>query len=363
MLTTPVLNDIETFNATKDKEITFNVIGGSQVVGNNLIIERVSDGVAVYNQSQDTFSFKHIIPANTLKNGTNYRARIRTRDINSNWSNFSANLLFWCFSEPNLHIPTIDYENQNRVYNQTVLFETIYSQAEGEILQSYRYLLYDSNQNLLQSFPEQFADGSQTLKQEITGLDNGKLYYLEVKTLSPHGTKGTTGLIYFKPFYIAPQLSAAIEVENLFEQGAVKISTSISQIIFRLYDKNGILIHPRDVEYVYDDWIDMTREDYAVLVGDGSLNTSQSDFVLQIWCKKLPEQKTFLTFSSPYGDIELYKKDNTVRAYKTLTGLRDRRHYISNEFEATSDDEIMIYLKQENDAIDLAVEVLPTEVV
>ncbi len=358
MLTTPVLNDIETFNAIREKTIAFNVVGGNQVVGNNLIIERVNDGVAVYNQTQDTFTFRHTIPAGTLANGVNYRARIRTKDINNNWSNFSANLLFWCFSEPNLNIITIDYENQNRVYNQTVLFETTYSQSEGEVLQSYRYLLYDSNKNLLQSFPEQFTDGSETLKQEIAGLDNGVLYHLEVKTLSPHGTKGTTGLIHFKPFYIAPQLSAAIAVENLTDQGAVKISTSISQVIFRLYDNNGELIHPQDVDYLYDDWIDMTRSDYAVLVGDGSLNTPQSDFILQLWCKNLPRNKRFLSFSSPYGDIELYKIDNSIRAYKTLNGLKYSKVYTSNTFHATSDDEIMVYLKQENEAIDLMVEVL-----
>ena len=69
MLTTPILNDIKTFNATKDYPLTFNVIGGNQVVGNNLIVERISDNVVVYNQSQETFSFRHTLPAHTLQNG------------------------------------------------------------------------------------------------------------------------------------------------------------------------------------------------------------------------------------------------------------------------------------------------------
>ncbi len=41
MLTTPILSDIKTFNATKESIITFNVVGGNQVVGNNLVIERI----------------------------------------------------------------------------------------------------------------------------------------------------------------------------------------------------------------------------------------------------------------------------------------------------------------------------------
>ena len=141
MLTTPILSDIKTFNATKDNAFTFNVVGGNQVVANNLVIERVSDNAVIYDQSQETFNFRHILPAYALTNGTNYRAKIRTRDINNNWSNFSITLLFWCYSEPRLNITTIDYDNQNRVYNQTVIFETMYTQDEGEILQSYRWIM------------------------------------------------------------------------------------------------------------------------------------------------------------------------------------------------------------------------------
>jgi len=355
MLTTPILNDIKTFNATKDYTFTFNVIGGNQVVGNNLVIERISDNAVVYNQSQETFNFKHTLPAYTLTNGLNYRAKIRTKDINNNWSSFSTTLLFWCYSKPELHITTIDYENQNRVYNQTVLFEATYTQAENEIMQSYRYLLYNENKDLLKTFPEQFADGIQPLMQEITGLENGKLYYLEVVTLSPVGNTGSSGLVNFKPFYIAPKLTIAVTPENLPEQGAIKVSANIVQIILKLYDSHSNQINPMDVEYIDDEWIDMNRSDYLKLVADEGFNVFNDNFIMQLWCKDLPENKTFLTLYAPQGRLEVFKLKNRIRVYKYINDLNNPRYFVSNKYTLSSKQEKMVCLKQDNHLIDVQV--------
>lgn len=358
MLTTPILNGIKTFNATKDYTFTFNVTGGNQVVANNLVIERVSDNAIIYNQSQETFNFRHILPAYTLTNGTNYRAKIRTRDINNNWSNFSITLLFWCYSEPRLNITTIDYDSQNRVYNQTVLFETTYTQDGGEILQSYRYLLYDENKDLLKSFPEKYDDGNQPLTQEIAGLENGVLYYLEVKTLSPSGSSGTTGLINFKPFYIAPRLTVVVTPENAPKQGAIKVSANIIQIILKLYDNHGNQINLNDVEYIDEEWIDMNRIDYTKLVADEGFDVLQSNFLLQLWCKDLPEDEVFLTLYAPQGRIEMFKLKNKIRVYKYIDNLSFQGYFASNDFTLLDNQEVMIYMKQDNHLIDLQVEPL-----
>ncbi|MGJ0846652.1 hypothetical protein ACR77J_08185 [Tissierella praeacuta] len=358
MLTTPILNDIKTFDATIEHAITFNVIGGNQVVGNNLTIEKISDNTVVYNQSQETFNFKHVLPVNTLVNGVNYRAKIRTKDINGNWSSYSSSVLFWCYSKPSLYINTIDYDNQNKVYNQTVLFETIYSQSEGEILQSYRYLLYNENKDLLRSFPEQYADGTQPLTQEIAGLENNILKYLEVITISPNGNLGTTGLIPFKPFYVAPKLTVILTPENLPQQGAIKVSANIVQIILKLYDNNGNQINPTDVEYINDDLIDMNRIDYDKLIADEGFNILQSNFLLQLWCKDLPEDKTFLILHSPEGKIEMFKSKNKIRVYKYVDNLDIKGYFASNEFEINQGQDLMIYMKQDNHLIDLQVEPL-----
>src|SRR5690606_30937635 len=130
---------------------------------------------------------------------------------------------------------------------------------------------------------------------EVAGLENGVLKYLEVKTLSPNGNAGTTGLIPFKPFYVAPKLTVTLTPENLSRQGAIKVNANIIQVILKLYDNRGNQINPSDVEYIDNEWINMNRIDYDKLIADEGFNIFQSNFLLQLWCKDLPENEVFLT--------------------------------------------------------------------
>lgn len=362
MLTTPILSEIKTFDANNENIFMFQSVGGDQVTGSRLTIEKVSDNTIVYEGSSANLSFKHLLPAETLSNGVNYRARIRTKGRNTQedrietWSASSAPLLFWCYSKPELNITNID-EN-GRVNNQTVEFKTTYLQTEGETLQSYRYILYNENKNLLKSFSEIYSNGDSELIQQITGLENGISYYLEVKTISANGNIGTTGLVNFKPMYIIPKLMVRLEPENLIEKGAIKISTDIVQILLKLYDINGNEIDPSTIEYENDEWIDMTRNDYYKLVADNGFKISQSDFILQIWCKDLPENKIFLTLFSSNGKIEMFKSNKRIRVYKSINNLKFKNYYVSGEFDSTGSQELSIYMRQENNLIDLKVEAM-----
>ena len=356
MLTNPILAyPIKPFDATKDYEFIFYINNKNQVLRNNLIIENVSDNVEVYNQTIESFSYKHKVLANMLVNGTVYKVKIRTGGLDNTWSQFSEYQMFYCLTPAIITIPTIDYTNQNRVYNQTVNFEAVYTQSENEQLQSYRFLLFDSNKDLIKSFPEQFYSGSGNLSQEITGLDNGTLYYIQVKTESVNGLLSGTELIWFKPLYITPRLSLVLTPENLPEQGAIKLSANIVQIIGKLYDNNGVQVNPLDVEYIDGEWLDLTRFDYDKLNFDDGFNIAQSDFTMKLWCKNIPDDKVFLTLNSPYGKVELMKYNNRIHAIKTSMFHKLKAHFISDEFDFTSNMQYMIYLKQTNNLIDMVV--------
>ena len=358
MLTRPILKSVIPFSHTNEQRFEFNFSGQSQAVRNNLVIQKVSDNTEVYNQNQETFSLRHILPPSTLQNGIEYRARVRVGNINNQWSDFSDWIVFWVLAEPTIEITTIDYNNQNRVYNQTVMFESTYTHENNELLQSYRYLLYDSNQNLIQSFREQFADGSQPLTQEITSLENGVLYYLEVKTISANGQLGTSGKVNFRPFYIAPRLFVTLTSENLSEQGAIKISANLIQIIGKLYDQNGDEINPLDIEYVDDDWIDLTRPNYDKLIFNEGFNILQDDFLMRIWCKNIPDNMVFLKLNSAYGRIELVKYNDMIHAFKYINNSNVVSHFASNELVINQDEEFIIEAKQVNHLIDLLIEKL-----
>lgn len=363
MLSRPILKSrIKPFNAKENYDVVFYIDGNmNQIVKNNLVIEKVQDNTVVYNTTIETFALRHKIPANSLQNGVNYKMKLRVGTLDNQWSEFSEYEIFWCFSSPTINIITIDYANQNRVYNQTVEFQATYVQPEGESLQSYKYLLYNNNSDLIQSFPEKFYEGGQFLTQEVAGLENGALYYIEVKTISVNGNEGSSGLIWFKPFYLAPKLSLAITPENINAEGAVKISANILQFIGKLYNANNVQINPMDIEYLDGEWLDLTRSDYRRLVFDDGFSIDQSDFVIKMWFKNLVNstdiinRKTFMTLSSPYGKIELYKQGNQIHALKSSRYHKLVSHFVSNQLELINNEEYLLFIKSVNNMLDLEI--------
>ena len=263
--------------------------------------------------------------------------------------------LFWCFSPSTINVLNIDYENQNRVYNQTVEFQSEYIQSEGEPLKSYKYLLYDSNQDLIQSFDEKFYNNEQYLTQEIAGLDNGQLYYIELKTLSIYDSEGSSGLVWFKPFYITPRLYSVLTPEVLKEQGAIKISANIVQIIGKLYDNYGIEIEPLNVEYIDNEWLDLTRVDYKKLVYEDGFNILQNNFMLKLWFKNLQDGVPFIFLHSAYGHIEFIRFDNRIHVYKRSKNHNIVSHFVSEEVDFIDNQVYMLYVKSEKNRINMKV--------
>lgn len=364
MLTTPSLKmPIRPFDATKSYEFIFYVNGGNQVLKNNLIVEDAETGAPVYNGTQESFGYKHELLANKLVNGKQYKVRLRTGGADDKWSEFCSYELFYCFSPARITIPKeiIDTDNQNRVGNQTVDFEAVYTQDEYEVLQSYRFLLYDSNKNLIKSFPEKFYDGVEKIKQQIAGLENGELYYLQVRTESVNGLLSDTSLIWFRPFYLTPRLSAVITPVNLKEQGAIKLSSNIVQIIGKLYDVEKNEIIPSDVEYIEEKWIDLTRPSYESLVFDKGFEVMQSNYTMKLWCKNVLDDVVFLTLYSRnekgvvVGKTDLVKRNDKIHAYKTLTGNNFKAHFASDEFDFTNKLEYMIHIRQTEGLMDIVV--------
>ena len=86
-LTTPILYSIPAFDAQNSFIFQFASIGGSQVVANTLTIKNNATLSTVYSATQTTFKFEHILPANTLTNGTYYAAPLITKDANSHICN------------------------------------------------------------------------------------------------------------------------------------------------------------------------------------------------------------------------------------------------------------------------------------
>ena len=146
-LTTPILYSIPAFDATKEQTFTFAVVGGSQVNANTLTIKDNATLTTVYSQTQTSYRFEHILPANTLTNGTYYQATLTTKDAQGNESSPSAPIQFYCYSQPTFIISNMPIGNV--VTNSSFAFNVQYNQIQGEILNAYVFDLYSASGALI----------------------------------------------------------------------------------------------------------------------------------------------------------------------------------------------------------------------
>lgn len=341
-LTTPILNAITPFDATQAYTFIFSTSGGNQITQNNLVIQKVSDNTVVYNATITTFLLQHTVPANTLQNGVQYKAQIRVGDANNSWSNWSPWIVFYCFSPPVVQITNII---NGTINNQTYTFTGSYTQAEGEKLQSYKFLLYDEHQGLLQISNELF-DGA--LQYQFTGLQNNKTYYIKLEVITVNQMQADSGLVMFVPQYTQPKFLSALTLTNLEGTASIQVTANIIQIIGE--------VDSGTITYINNDWIDLTN---------GSISFQQgfnvdSDFTLKMWFKNVPtDGSVFLKILGGDGYINLEFYNNAFHAFKYLYNGGVVPHFVSNQISTiTNNNVVFLWMQQINDLINLQTEIL-----
>lgn len=298
----PILRSTNPFSSTESKVFNFDVRGTSkQIAHNELEITLSSDtSTTVYNTRIQDFRYEHTLPANTLTNGSQYAAKVRVYDINENLIGESDPIFFYCFSHPDISVPTV---SDNEVGNQTVLFEGIYSQAENEPLESYLFVLYDNNQIQISVSPQIY---STTIEYEFTELQNGELYHIELKVITVNGMERSTGLIPFTPRYIAPRFTSSIQLENLYNQAAVRVECNVIQII-------GVP-ETDPVIYVDDEKADIKEN--KIMFDDGFSITE--NFTIQMWVEDIQDQSRFFEMKSKHGGKIIMELDGEIIRFKKM---------------------------------------------
>ena len=328
-LTTPILNAITPFPSDEANIFTFQVIGGAtQVAQNRLEIQQTSDNTSVYNQVVSSFAFTHTLPANTLTNGTEYKARVQTLNSDGTiMSTFSEFVVFNVIDRPVVTITTIVNETVNA---QTVTFTGSYTQTH-DTLQSYRYILYDANQNIIQSFSEKF-DG--LLQQEITELENGVTYFLELKTVSTLGMEGTSGLRRFVPTYVPPILPTIITLENLVDQGAIRVTGSLTQLVFQLTDGSSPV-------YIDNELLDIT--DKTITLSGLSVG---EDFTFKIWARNITEDNFRFRLYTGLSFFQVTYENNRFYLRKFINNQNIYYLITTDEITFTASDVVGITIQQ-----------------
>lgn len=285
-LTQPIINPIAAFDATQNHVVTFLAIGGAQVVGNRIVISDNQTGKTVYDNRVITMQLAHTIPANTLTNGGYYNVVIYTIDSANNFSQASVPIPFYCYSQPTLTINNIPASST--IENGTYTFQGSYAQQENEILNSYQFILYDSNKTVLSQSDVIYYSSNSSLSYTFVGMSNDTSYYIELKGQTVNNTEITTGLLYFTVRYSQPASFAIVDLVNDCENGFIQISSNIVAIDGKSNPEPPIYIDNKEVDLREpDSWV---RWDEGFNIKD--------DFTMRVWGRNFNDFEPIITLSN-----------------------------------------------------------------
>lgn len=205
--------------------------------------------------SMRTFTF----PAGTIHNRfLPYYIKIGVHNQSGETSELSDAVLFYCHKKPSLSFNDLTQEDVDftipfPAYSFDASF--IADEEEGESLTWYKYALYDSSKNLLNS---ETHYGSLTQSFMTEGLDNGSIYYVRATGETVNGYPLDTGYCKIKISYNGQLENLNLIAENQKFEGRIKLTSilrttertnySILRIKRREVGKyNWTIVYERDV--------------------------------------------------------------------------------------------------------------------
>lgn len=222
----PIIYAIAPFDATRDFTVTF-IYNASQVFGRHVIIKNNETSAVVSdfktdNNTENRMRQEHVIPAGTLENGVTYNISLSVYDSKNVESPVSNVVVFSCYSTPVLAFTNLNSGAVIGTPNYT--FTLSYSQAEDLVLDSYTVDLYDfSRSNLLYTTGTCYDNA---LEAVVNGMTDNESYYIHAYGETVNGIFAETEYIYFTVDYVAPEVFSLLNLENIPEEGSVKLDSN-----------------------------------------------------------------------------------------------------------------------------------------
>lgn len=278
-LQTPTINAITPFDPSIEYTFSFTY-DGDQIVRNKAIIKDNVTNLTVYDSTNTTMRLGHTIPANTLSSGKQYIIQIQVFDIDSNSSNLSSPVLFYCFSMPTFEFENIKSGAVHKSANITLALN--YTQKESEPLKSFQFFKYSYDKTLLESTSVSYSD--KTTSHTFYLLENDTTYYFRAVGETYHGIPLDTGYILLNVSFNTIPANILFQAENDYKNGYVSIRLNIKDVGYELENNNYTLKNGM-----------LTLKDNSLSYNDGF--SVEDDFILLVEAKELP-LKRFLTTNS-----------------------------------------------------------------
>ena len=223
----PIIRKITPFDANEPYEVKFSWSGG-QIYGNRLIIYETESLTEIYNEvSYSTALISsekyHIIPEDTLINGTNYIAQISVitaidaDGVPLEESDLSDKTYFKVLTTPEFKFDVISESSRILLSSSSYAASVIYYQAESEPINSYKFQIFNSSMTLLSESATMYD--RENISYTYQGLENNGIYYIRCVGDTVNGIQLATEYIEIDVKYKTPSFYTNFYAENDREHG------------------------------------------------------------------------------------------------------------------------------------------------
>lgn len=226
----PILSNITVFDASSDATIPFLYYGKitliTYYVYDNETGEQVATGTAspIGTLAEKSFNF----PAHKLTNKAfPYFMKIKIT-YNSEDSELSDPVLFYCHAKPSLEFAKLSTSTPNQISTSSYQFELNYinDSSQGESLNTYQYHLYDSDKNILVESNVYYGDIANTFI--VDGFSNNGIYYIRGTGTSVNGYEFDTGYLSLSVSYTVELNRTLLNVVNDANEGVMRVNSTIA---------------------------------------------------------------------------------------------------------------------------------------
>ena len=226
MAVKPIARPVPAFDASQNYTFLF-VSSGNQITKNRITIRNNATNVIVYQNTITSLKEEHLVPANTLINGTYYNYYINTyaNDVESLDSNV---VQFYCYTQPTLTFSNVS--NNGTINSATYSFELTYNQTQDELL-DYVYLeLYSSSGVLYSTSPKMYSSATPPIdfSYSFSGFGDNENYQIRAFGKTINDTLISSDLINFTVLYTKPVLFSEIYVTPYCNDGYVEINSNLT---------------------------------------------------------------------------------------------------------------------------------------
>lgn len=373
----PVIYKIEPFDATIGTTITYSWTGARNYGYDARIYENdSSDYISLTSGNEPVYQTVFDVPADKLTNGIQYRIRVRSKDKQGNYSDWSDDKSFLCIKTPIFDIsgfkgavadPEAVVEQTNNLVQASNIELHIHyfqnnTQAEAtgvaidEKLNIWKALLYDTSRTLIDYSDDLYY--SSTENYSFSGLKNDVIYYIRATGETVNGKQVDTGYYKIQSEWAFPNLFSNIEVYNNPEQGNIHISSNIIPVNGQ-FQQNGE--NSSEITWSKSDGVDLRSDgdsvlfditygagdEYTILFEGNSFNQDSSILMLQDDASDVEGNHPTLL------DVQYRTSDNTTTTINSvyLQDLSSTNDYYHLAVDITSGNPDKMYILDDDHTI------------